>query len=105
VLHFFSQNDGRRIIAEIATLVAPGSYLVVSVGSSGSKLARAYAAGSLHDHSPDEIRTLLDGLEIIDPPGLVDAVDWAPGTPVPPSAESGGRILAAVARIPVTERP
>ena len=100
VLHFFPLAAARRIITEFAGLAAPGSYLIVSVGSSGRSLAREYAAGALHDHSPDEIRTLLSGLEIIDPPGLVDAVRWAPGTPAPAAVPSGSRILAAVARMP-----
>jgi hypothetical protein len=99
VLHFFPLAAARRIITEFASLAAPGSYLIVSVGSSGRSLAREYAAGALHDHSPDEIGTLLSGLEIIDPPGLVDAVHWTPGTPAPATAPSGGRILAAVARL------
>jgi S-adenosyl methyltransferase len=98
VLHFFPLSVGRRIITEVAGLVAPGSYLIISVGSSGRKLAREYAADTLHDHSPDEIRTLLAGLEIIDPPGLVDAVHWAPNAPARAPAGSDGHILAAVAR-------
>ena len=100
VLHFFPLAAARRIITEFAGLAAPGSYLIVSVGSSGRSLAREYAAGALHDHSPDEIRTLLIGLQIIDPPGLVDAVRWTPGIPAPAAVPSGGRILAAVARMP-----
>lgn len=110
VLHFFPLAAARRIISDFAGLTALGSYLIASVGSSGASLAREYAAGSLHDHSPGEIRTLLTGLEIIDPPGLVDAVDWAPGhaapahaapeTPAQATASPGGRVLAAVARMP-----
>ena len=100
VLHFFPLAAARRIITEFAGLAAPGSYLIVSVGSSGRSLARQYAAGALQDHSPDEIRTLFTGLEIIDPPGLVDAAHWAPGIPAPATAPSGGRVLAAVARMP-----
>jgi S-adenosyl methyltransferase len=100
VLHFFSLAAARRIITEFAGLVAPGSYLVVSVGSSGRALARAYAAGTLHDHSPDEVRALLTGLEIVDPPGLVDALYWVPGVLAPAPGGTGGRILAAVARTP-----
>jgi hypothetical protein len=38
-------------------------------------------------------------LETIDPPGLVDAVHWAPGTQATAPAPAGGRILAAVARM------
>jgi hypothetical protein len=100
VLHFFPLAAARRIVTEFAALAVPGSYLIISVGSSGSRLAREYTANTLHDHSPDEIRTMLTGLEIIDPPGLVDAVHWAPGTPAPASTGLGGRILAAVARMP-----
>jgi O-methyltransferase involved in polyketide biosynthesis len=100
VLHFFPLAAARRIITEFASLAPSGSYLVISVGSSGRRLAREYTAGSLHDHSPEEIRTLLTGLEIIDPPGVVDAVHWVPGTPAPAAIQSGGRILAAVARTP-----
>jgi signal transduction histidine kinase len=102
VLHFFPLAAARRIITEFASLAAPGSYLVISVGSSGGRLAREYAAGTLHDHSPDQIRTLLTGLEIIDPPGLVDVLHWAPATPAPAPAQSGGSLvmLAAVAQTP-----
>jgi hypothetical protein len=100
VLHFFPLAAARRIVTEFAGLAVPGSYLIISVGSSGSRLAREYTANTLHDHSPEEIRTMLTGLEIIDPSGLVDAVHWAPGTPAPAPTGSGGRILAAVARMP-----
>lgn len=103
VLHFFSLEDARRIIAEFADLAESGSYLIVSVGSSGRSLAREYAASTLHDHSPDDIRSMLTGLEIIDPPGLVDALHWAPGTPAPERTRSGGRILAVVARTPAAK--
>jgi hypothetical protein len=102
VLHFFPLADARRIINEFAGLAAPGSYLIISVGSSGSSLAREYAAGTLHNHSLDEIRTLLTGLEVIDPPGLVDALHWVPKTPAPTPTQSGGHIMAAVARMSIT---
>ena len=104
VLHFFPLDVARRIITEFAGLAALGSYLVISIGSSGRSFTREYAAGALHDHSPDEIRNLLTGMEIIDPPGLVDAVHWVPRTPAPGPTQSGSRILAAVARVP-TARP
>jgi len=100
VLHFFPLAAARRIVTEFAGLAAPGSYLVISVGSSGSTMARNYTAGTLHDHSPQQIRSLLTGLEIVDPPGLVDAAHWAPGTS-PPAAPAGpgSRVLAGVARM------
>ena len=104
VLHFFPLADARRIVTEFAGPAMPGSYLVISVGSSGSRMARAYTAGTLHNHSPEEIQGLLTGLEVIDPPGLVDAGHWAPGTPAPVPDGSGARILAAVAQMPSTGR-
>jgi hypothetical protein len=97
VLHFFSPDDARRVITEFARLTAPGSYLVVSVGMSGKTLAREYRPGALHDYSPDEIRALLSGLKVIDPPGLVGARDWAPGIPSSAPPQEGARLLAAVA--------
>ena len=100
VLHFFPVAAARRIITEFAGLAPPGSYLVISVGTSGRKLASEYRAGTLHDHSPEEIRALLAGLEVIDPPGLVDAVHWVPGSTAPAAPQSSGRVLAAVARTP-----
>jgi hypothetical protein len=100
VLHFFALADACRIVGEFAGLATPGSYLVLSVGSSGSQMASEYAAGSLHYHSSDEIRTMLTGLEIVDPPGLVDAANWVPGTPAPAPEGPGPRVLAAVARMP-----
>jgi hypothetical protein len=100
VLHFFSLPAARSIIADFTALTAPGSYLVISVGSSGSTLAREYVAGTLHDHTPDQIRTLLAGLELIDPPGFVDAVHWAAGIPADTPPKPGARVLAAVAQTP-----
>lgn len=99
VLHFFPLAAARRIVTEFASLAAPGSYLIVSVGSSGTNLSRVYAAGRLHDHSPADIRGLFSGCDIIDPPGLVDAAHWAPGLPAPATTPSGSRVLAAVSRI------
>jgi SAM-dependent methyltransferase len=101
VLHFFSPDDARRVITEFARLTAPGSYLVASVGISGTAIAREYRPGSVYNYTPDEIRALLAGLTIIDPPGIVDARSWAPGIPVTSSASTAQqqtRVLAAVAQ-------
>lgn len=100
VLHFFPLAVASRVIADWVGLAPPGSYLVVSVGSSGAALAREYTAAALHNHTPDDIRTLLAGLEIVDPPGLVDARHWAPQTTGATPSASEGRVLAAVARTP-----
>jgi hypothetical protein len=102
VLHFFPLGIATRIIAGFTATIAPGSYLVVSIGSGdnrvGGALTREYTPHQLYNHSQDQIRALFDGLEIIDPPGLADVRDWQPGEPAPPPSRSGGHVLAAVAR-------
>jgi SAM-dependent methyltransferase len=102
VLHFFDDDSARRIVATFAEAIAPGSYLVISVGSgddrTGGRLAREYRAGTLHNHSPAQISGFFDGLDLV-LPGLTDAATWVPGLPgQPPSPQIGGHILVGVAR-------
>lgn len=104
VLHFFDAETAGQIVAGYTAAVAPGSYLVISAGSgderTGGLLAREYKAGTLHNHSPEQIAGWFAGLELIDPPGLVDARAWQPGTPAAPPSAAGGHVLAGVARKP-----
>jgi hypothetical protein len=112
VLHFFDAATARDIVATFACAVAPGSYFVLSVGSgdvqTGDTLAREYQAGTLYNHSFSQIAAFLENLEPV-PPGITEAVAWMPGSPgQPPPAQSGGHILAGVARKPEadeTSRP
>jgi DNA-binding NarL/FixJ family response regulator len=102
VLHFFDAATATNIVATFARAVTPGSYVVLSVGSgdeeTGGALAREYQGGTLHNHSLAQIAAFVEGLELI-PPGLTDAMAWKPESPSqPPSPESGGHILAGVAR-------
>ena len=104
VLHFFDAETAAQIVAGYTAAVAPGSYLVISAGSgderTGGLLAREYKAGALHNHSPERIAGWFAGLQLIDPPGLVDARAWQPGTPAAPPSAEGGHVLARVARKP-----
>ena len=107
VLHFFDAAIASDIVATFARAVAPGSYLVLSVGSgdeeTGDALTREYQAGTLHNHSFKQIATFVEDLELV-PPGVTDAMAWIPGSPSqPPPPQSGGRILAGVARKPEAE--
>ena len=106
VLHFFPLGAAASIIAGFTAMIAPGSYLVISIGSGdnrvGAALAREYSPHPLYNHSQDQIRSLFAGLDVIDPPGLADARNWQPGEPAPPPSRTGGHILAAVARKPTT---
>ena len=104
VLHFFTAEAVEKIMAELTGWLAPGSYLVMSVGSgdqrTGGTLAREYRPAVLRNHPPDQVAAFLDGLDLV-PPGLVDARDWAPGAAAPEQRKhEGGRILAAVGRKP-----
>jgi SAM-dependent methyltransferase len=104
VLHFFDDAKARGIVAAFARAIAPGSYLVISVGSgddqTGGTLAREYRAASLHNHSSSQIAGFLGGLNMV-PPGLTEAWEWIPGLAELPLPDSGGgHILAGVARTP-----
>ena len=101
VLHFSDAGAAKAITAAFADSIAPGSYVVLSVGSgddeTGGQLARQYTASTLYNHSLAQIAGFLDGLELTGP-GLTDARDWEPNLATAPPAHKGGRILAGVAR-------
>ena len=101
VLHFFEAQAVSEIMETIVRSIAPGSYVVITVGSgdlhTGAGLARAYTAATLHNHAAGQVARFFDGLELISP-GLADARNWVPlGDPQPP-AETGWRVLAGVGR-------
>ena len=64
--------------AAFARAIVPGSYLIISVGSGspseGENFTSAYTAARIYIHSPEEILSFFDGLDLV-PPGVV---------PVPP---------------------
>jgi hypothetical protein len=63
-------------------------------------MAREYQAGTLYNHSFKQVAAFVEDLELI-PPGVTDAMAWIPGSPSQsPPPQSGGRILAGVARKP-----
>ncbi len=101
VLHFVDAQAVTEIMKTIVGSIAPGSYVVMSVGSgderTGGRVARDYVAGSLYNHTPGQIAGFFDGLELA-APGLVDAGDWDPRGAARPPAETGGHILAGVGR-------
>ena len=104
VLHFFDAATAGDIVATFARAVTPGSYIVLSVGSgdeqTGDALAREYQASTLYNHSFKQVAAFVEDLELV-PPGVTDAMSWMPGSPSQsPPPQSGGRILAGVARKP-----
>lgn len=103
VLHFFDAATASKITATFADWLAPGSYVVLSVGSgdeeTGGQLAREYTAGTLYNHSPAQATGFFAGLDLVRP-SLTDARDWGPDLAPFPVAHKGGRVLAGVGRKP-----
>jgi S-adenosyl methyltransferase len=79
VLHFLDVMTARETVATFIRSMAPGSYLIMSIGTGdpelGSDYAAAYKAANLRIFSPEQFASFFDGLEVM-PPGLVPARGW-----------------------------
>jgi hypothetical protein len=106
VLHFFDEEAAAQIVAEFTDWLAPGSYIVMSVGTAdphiGNALAREYTAADVYNHTPEEAAEFLSGVDLL-PPGLVNAYEWDPRASAQPPAPHPVQILAAVGRKPRLE--
>jgi hypothetical protein len=104
VLHFVDAETAHHVVAAITAALAPGSYVVISVGfvksRAGDEFVRAYNAQNgarLHAHSREEITALFDGLELV-PPGIVPAALWRPQSGEQVAGEQSNMLMAGVAR-------
>ena len=109
VLHFLPASEADAIVAAVRRAIAPGSYLVISSGTSSgtspaliAHLAAAYQGTTVvSSRTAEEIAAYFTGLHLV-PPGLTDVWAWRPDNdhywPPPPTA----RILGAVARKPAS---
>ena len=80
-------RQAREAVAGYADLIAPGSHGVISCARSDDEELRkqfseAFTAADSYNHSPDEVKGFLAGLELV-PPGLVAAPNWRGGWHVP----------------------
>lgn len=84
VLHFSAGEEPRRIVEHFRRRMAPGSYLVISAGSSEglsegelAEIHQAYARTPRGGHlrSREEILALFEGFALVEP-GLVDVCRW-----------------------------
>lgn len=79
ILHFSDAATARDIASVFIDAMAPGSYLIISVGSGdpteGERFASAYTAASIHIHSPAELATFFGDLELV-PPGVTPVDGW-----------------------------
>ncbi len=106
VLHFVPGEVARDVVSRFKRILAPGSYLVISVGfgrgRAGSDFARTYNAqdGSrIYQHSWAEIAAWFDGLDQL-APGLGDVTGWRPDPPEYVPVERESMIVGGVARKP-----
>ena len=106
LLHFFPPDAARDLVAGYAAALAPGSYVVLSVGRGDGDTAdqgfAAYSSGGAartYNHSVAGFTGFFGDLALV-PPGIADARDWHPDPgeegPFPPRA---GYTIAGVARL------
>ena len=83
LLHFFAPDAARDLVARYAAALAPGSYVVLSVGRADAEAAKAgfstYSSGAaqVYNHSVPDFVSFFGALELV-PPGAVDAREWRP---------------------------
>ncbi|HUY46494.1 MAG TPA: SAM-dependent methyltransferase [Streptosporangiaceae bacterium] len=114
VLHFLEPGEADHTVATLAAAVAPGSYLILSAGTSTgtdpallARLRSAYSPVSVVSARTEaDIVAWFAGWDVL-LPGLVDVRHWQPG-PLPRRTRpypTAGRFLAAVARKPSRDQP
>jgi O-methyltransferase involved in polyketide biosynthesis len=106
LLHFFPVETGRELVARYAEALAPGSYVMLTVGladgAAADRFFDLYSKGPapLYKHSAKEFASFFGDLPLL-PPGVADARSWRPGWPtvsVPPKREA--EMIVGVAQVP-----
>ncbi len=113
MLHFMPADEADAAVAAFRERMAPGSYLVISVGASTERnvpvrdqIQSAYGDRVLSGRSPAEIAALFGDFELV-PPGIVPVTDWPLDSAGPsqppllrqvPSAPTKARMLAGIGR-------
>lgn len=105
LLHFFPPDAARDLVAGYVAALAPGSYVVLSVGRGDGETADrgfgAYSSGgtTAYNHSVADFTGFFGPLTLVEP-GIADARLWHPETePDGPLAPRTGQSLVGVARV------
>ncbi len=104
LLHFFAPDAARDLAASYVARLAPGSYVVLSVGRADGAAAKGFSAYStsgtkVYNHSVPEFASFFGALELV-PPGVVDAREWYPDAAEPVHAPPrDGQVIVGVARV------
>jgi O-methyltransferase involved in polyketide biosynthesis len=116
MLHFLPASTADAAVAAFRERMAPGSYLVISVGHDNvedrpvrEQVQAAYGSGTvLAGRSPTEIAAFFGDFELV-PPGIVPVTEWqvaatdaSSGAPPPQSAAAIAKagVLAGIGRKP-----
>ena len=80
ILHFADAGTARGVAAAFARAIAPGSYLIISVGSGnpseGENFTSAYTAAQVIINPMEDILSFFGDLELV-PPGVVPVSCWS----------------------------
>lgn len=100
ILHFVEPAEAADIVAAFVRALAPGSFLILSVGFSSApsladQVTTAYTAGALHVHDREQIAGYFAGLELVEP-GLTEVRRWRPEHPDRQAQDRPADLLAGV---------
>ena len=105
LLHFFAPDAARDLVASYVAKLAPGSYVVLSVGRADGEAAKqgfgAYSSSGtrVYNHSVEDFASFFGPLKLV-PPGVVDSREWYPDSPEPVHAPPrDGQVIVGVARV------
>jgi O-methyltransferase involved in polyketide biosynthesis len=103
VLHFMDVDAACAVTAGLVSLMAPGSYLIISCASFddeklAKQLSEEYTAATWHNHPAEVVRLFFDGLELVGP-GVTEAQTWRPWLTEPTPCNRDGHVLVGVARL------
>jgi SAM-dependent methyltransferase len=103
LLHFYTADAARDLVAKYAAALAPGSCVALSVlhysGDAADEGMRTYSSEvtSMYIHTQPEVASFFGALEL-EPPGVVDARRWHVGWGDITVAPRAGCVLAGMAR-------
>jgi O-methyltransferase involved in polyketide biosynthesis len=105
LLHFFTADAARDLVARYTAALVPGSVLVLSALHAESEAAQeslgtySSEAAPAYSHPVPDFTSFFGPLELA-PPGVVDARQWHPGLTLDRLATRDSYVIAAVARVP-----
>jgi len=103
VLHFMGADAACAVTAGYVSLMAPGSYLIISCASLddpelAKQLSAEYTPATWHNHPAEVVESFFGGLELAGP-GLTEAQTWRRWLTEPVPCHRDGHVLAGVARL------